>query len=107
MAKALKRITVNPDSELGLLIKDAAALNERVLVDTGEAVYAIRIDPEIGDEIGPSGAVTGRLPSAEQVARSEAGIRAAAGSWKDVEIEEFKAYIAERRRASNRPSVEL
>ena len=107
MARALKRITVDPDSELGLLIKDAAALDERVLVDTGEAVYTIRIEPEMVDEVGIAGDGTGRLPSPEQVARSREGIRAAAGSWKGVEVEEFKAYIAERRRTSNRPSVEL
>ena len=32
---------------------------------------------------------------------------AAAGSWKDVDVEAFKAYIAERRRASSRPRVDL
>jgi hypothetical protein len=32
---------------------------------------------------------------------------AAAGSWKDVDVEAFKAYIRERRDASSRPPVDL
>ena len=43
----------------------------------------------------------------EDVARSRDGIRQAAGSWKDIDTEGFKAYIAERRRTANRPSVKL
>lgn len=45
--------------------------------------------------------------SDERVARSIAGIRKAAGAWDDVDAEEFKAYIRDRRRTANRPSVEL
>ena len=47
-------------------------------------------------------------PSPEQVARSIAGIKAAAGGWKDlVDAEAFTAYIRQRRRTANRPSVRL
>jgi uncharacterized protein (DUF433 family) len=46
-------------------------------------------------------------PSPEDVARSRAGIREAAGSWKDIDTEAFKAYIAERRHTANRPSIKL
>jgi uncharacterized protein (DUF433 family) len=45
--------------------------------------------------------------SPEDVARSREGIRKAAGSWKDIDTEAFKAYIAERRHIANRPSVKL
>jgi uncharacterized protein (DUF433 family) len=48
-----------------------------------------------------------RAPSLEDVARSRAGIREAAGSWKDIDTEAFKAYIKERRQTANRPSVKL
>jgi uncharacterized protein (DUF433 family) len=46
-------------------------------------------------------------PSLEDVARSRKGIREAAGSWKDIDTEAFKAYIKDRRQAANRPSVKL
>jgi uncharacterized protein (DUF433 family) len=46
-------------------------------------------------------------PSPEDVARSREGIREAAGSWKDIDTEAFKAYLKERRQTANRPSVKL
>lgn len=49
---------------------------------------------------------TGR-PSEAELARSRAGIRESAGSWKDVDAEAMKAYVRERRTASTRPPVEL
>jgi hypothetical protein len=36
-------------------------------------------------------------PSPEEVARSREGILKAAGSWKDIDTEAFKAYINNRR----------
>jgi uncharacterized protein (DUF433 family) len=45
--------------------------------------------------------------SPKDVARSREGIREAAGSWKDINTEAFKAYIAQRRQTANRPSVKL
>ena len=50
---------------------------------------------------------TDTVPSPEDVARSREGIRLAAGSWKDIDTEGFKEYIAERRRTANRPSVKI
>ncbi len=47
------------------------------------------------------------VPSPEDIARSREGIREAAGSWKDIDTEAFKAYIKERRQTANRPSVKL
>jgi hypothetical protein len=49
----------------------------------------------------------GTMPSPEEVARSRDGIRKAAGSWKDIDTEAFKTYIADRRHTANRPSVKL
>jgi uncharacterized protein (DUF433 family) len=47
------------------------------------------------------------VPNPEDVARSREGIREAAGSWKDIDTEAFKAYIKDRRQTANRPSVKL
>lgn len=49
----------------------------------------------------------GRAPGARAVARSREGILRAAGSWKGVNAEAFKAYVYERRRASGRRPVRL
>ena len=47
-----------------------------------------------------------RPPTPEEVQRTLDGINRAAGAWKGlVDAEEFKAYIRERRRTKNRPSV--
>ncbi len=105
MTRAPKTITVSPDSELGLLLKDAAATGGPVLVDTGEAIYTLEIDPAAETTAAPQ--QSPRLPSPAEGARSREGIRNAAGSWKDVDREEFLAYIAERRGASGRPPVRL
>jgi uncharacterized protein (DUF433 family) len=48
-----------------------------------------------------------KAPSPEDVARSRAGIREAAGSWKNIDTAAFKAYIADRRHTANRPSLKL
>lgn len=51
---------------------------------------------------------TATRPSPDEVARSIEGIRQAIGGWKGlVDAEEFIAYIRERRRTANRPSVRL
>jgi len=48
-----------------------------------------------------------RRPSEAEAARSRAGIREAAGTWKDMDAEALKADVRERRAASTRPPVEL
>jgi hypothetical protein len=101
-----RMLKVAPDSELGSLLREAAATGQALLVDTGEAVYALNVFGDEDDET-PRVSRSDRYPSAEQVARSIAGIRKAAGSWKDVDIEAFTAYIRERRRTSSRPPVRL
>lgn len=99
MATERKSIQVNPESELGLVLKRAAAAGEPVLVDTGDALFELAVHP----------ATSGQTkPSPEQVARAVAGIRRASGGWKDlVDADAFTAYIYERRRIANRPPVKL
>ena len=46
-------------------------------------------------------------PASNEIERSIAGIRAAAGTWRDIDAEAFKSYVAERRRTSSRPPVGL
>jgi hypothetical protein len=48
-----------------------------------------------------------KTPSPEDVARSRDRILGAAGSWKGIDTEAFKAYIKDRRQTANRPSVKL
>ncbi|HMM41569.1 MAG TPA: hypothetical protein PKA95_06690, partial [Thermomicrobiales bacterium] len=44
MAAQPKPIKVDPDSELGLMLKRAAASGEPVLVETDDAVYELDVD---------------------------------------------------------------
>jgi hypothetical protein len=45
MEKAIRTISVTPDSELALLIKEAITAGGRVVVDTGEESYRVDISP--------------------------------------------------------------
>ena len=108
MYKEQKRIKVSPNSELGLLLKDAVTSSEPVLVDTGEAVYALSIDTASDEQTPAEGSIDRQALTPEEVARSQEGIRQAAGGWKgNVDADEFKAYLVKRRRTSSRPPVEL
>jgi hypothetical protein len=90
--------TVASDGETARLIKAAAASAEPIRVDTGEAVYRVAADAEVAEDLP--------VPSAEEVAASIAGIKAAAGSWVGlVDAEELKTYLRARRKTANRPSL--
>lgn len=103
MATERKSIRINPRSELGLVLKHAAEAGEPVLVETGDEVFELLVHPAARGQTPMKTA-----PSAEQVARSIAGIRRASGGWKDlVDADELTAYIYERRRTANRPPVKL
>ena len=95
---APRTIRVPPDSELSHLLHEAIESGELVTVDTGDAVY--RIGVESARRVDPT-----RRPAAEELERSRAGIREAAGSWREIDVEAFKAYVRERRRTANRPSA--
>lgn len=94
-----KRIKVSPRSRLVVALREAAGWRKPLLVDTGEAIYALSVDRLAN--VHPTLAQT-------EVARSREGILKAAGGWRGiVEAEGFKVYIRERRRTANRPSVRL
>jgi len=96
MAETLKRIPVSPDSELALELKTAKNQARPLAVDTGDTVYEVFISRTQPTTL-----------SDDAVARSIAGIKDAAGSWKDVDIEAFEAYRDERRKVHTRPPVRL
>lgn len=86
MAEVLRRIPVSPDSELARGLDAAREQGGSLSVDTGDAIYEVFVSHKQPATL-----------SDDTVARSIAGIREAAGSWKDVDIDAFQAYRAERR----------
>lgn len=89
-----KRIKVPEGSELARLLTEAETM-PILLEKDGELYRLDRMNKEA------------KAPSPEEVTRSREGIIKATGSWKDIDTEAFKAYIYERRRTANRPSVKL
>jgi len=74
MAEALKHIPVSPDSELARALDAAKSTGDPIAVDTGDIIYELfvsRTQPATPSDVG--------------IARSIAGIKEAAGSWKGVE----------------------
>jgi AbrB family looped-hinge helix DNA binding protein len=69
-----------------------------ILKEQGLSLEALIASERMGNE---------ETLSPDAVARSKDGILKAAGSWKDIDTEGFKAYIKERRQTANRPSVKL
>jgi hypothetical protein len=90
----VKKIIVPDGSSLAKLLTDAAA-RPILLEKNGELYRLERMEQE------------DKTLSPEEVTRSREGIREAAGSWKDIDTDAFKAYIAQRRHTANRPSVKL
>ena len=88
--------TYEADAELVALILTTVATGEPLRIIAGGKTYRVTATPDH----------RGR-PDAATVARSIEGIRAAAGTWSDLDVEEIKAYLAERRRQPGRPPVEL
>jgi hypothetical protein len=89
-----KKITVPEGSDLAKLLTDAGS--RPILLEKNGELYRLE-RMEDADTV----------PSPEVVARSRDGILQAAGSWKDIDTEGFKAYIKDRRQTANRPSVKL
>ena len=89
-----KTIKVTADSELGKLV-DAARRHPVLLENNGEVFLLERMEQE------------GSTPTSSDITKSKEGILQAAGSWKDIDTEAFKAYIKDRRQTANRPSVKL
>jgi hypothetical protein len=90
----VKKITVPEGSSLAKLLTDAA--DSPILLEKNGELYRLE---RMGNK--------DNTPSPEEVTRSRDGIRKAAGSWKNIDTEAFKAYIKDRRQTANRPSVKL
>lgn len=104
MSATVRTIRIPADSELSLVLRDAAETGRPVRVETGDVTYTIdvgRSSPTPGNDEPQLG------PDPDKVTRSIEGIKRAAGSWQDMDAEAFKAYIRERRRTSSRPLVNL
>jgi hypothetical protein len=89
-----KKITVSEGSDLAKLLTDAGS--SPILLEKNGELYRLE---RMADK--------DTVPSPEDVARSRDGILKAAGSWKDINTEAFKAYIKNRRQTANRPSIKL
>jgi hypothetical protein len=89
-----KEIKVTPASDLTQLLHDAAA--HPILLENNGELYRLE---RMGN--------TSTTPTPEEAARSRESILKAAGSWRGMDTEAFKAYVADRRRTTNRPAVKL
>jgi hypothetical protein len=83
-----KKITVTKGSSLDKLLTEAAV--RPILLEKNGEVFLLE---RMGNE---------EALSPDAVARSKDGILKAAGSWKGIDTEGFKAYIKERRQTANR-----
>lgn len=88
-------INVPADSDLAVSLKAATVRGSPLTVDLADGLYTVFIGRRI-----PRG-----VP-ADDAAAIQTAIRAASGSWKNLEAETFKAYLTERRHTASRPSVE-
>ena len=113
MAGEPKTIEVEPGSEVDRLLDEAAEAPLRLVRGQDEfglqsvsgnrrAILGEGMSSASEDDHKTIARLLEQPPSAEQVARSIEGLRRAAGSWKDIDAEAFKAYIRERRRTSSR-----
>jgi hypothetical protein len=89
-----KTIKVTAGSSLTKLLTEAA-VRPILLEKNGEVFLLERMEQE------------GNTLTSEEVTRSKDGILKAAGSWKGIDTEAFKAYIKGRRQTANRPSIKL
>jgi hypothetical protein len=99
------RIEVAPDSELALRLREAEREQAPLVVDTADAVYHLAVGR--GEPATRRRGPIRRRPSRAAATRSRDGTLKAAGTWKDLDVEAFTAYVAERRRTSSRPPVRL
>lgn len=96
MAERVNPIHLSPDCELAHAIEVASDTQYPIALDTGRSVYQLFVTR-----------AQAASPSAADIEQSIAGIRQAAGSWRDVDTDAFNAYREERRRLHTRPPAEL
>lgn len=101
----LKRMRINADSELAKLVRDASATGELVVIDTGEAEYAMRVEDRTA--AFRSGVGEGDKESIWADYDPEAALRnfdEVAGSWSDIDADELIANIYRWREEGSRPA---
>jgi len=91
VSDSIRTIHVEPNSDLGRILDEA----DDVAIELEKDGVRYRLDRVRASD----------RPSVEQIERSIAGIRRAAGAWRDINAEELKASIRERRKTANRDSV--
>ena len=99
-------IEVADVSDLAALV-DEVRRSQRptVLRQHGEDVAIL--SPARGTRRGTRRSSPLRGPTEAEVARSRAGILAAAGAWKDIDTETLKAELRRQRDVNTRPPVDL
>jgi len=98
MASEHPTIQISPESELSHVLRRAVAARSTVRVDAGDTQYELDVHPT---------RATAQTPDREQVARTIAGIRKAAGGWKHlVDAEQLTAELYERRRMTRRLPID-
>ena len=88
---AVKTIQIEPGSEIDRLL-DEAATGPINLERRGEQFRLNRVEYGTGD-----------IEAGYDAQRAIAGMRAAAGSWSDIDAEEIKAYLYRAREERTRP----
>lgn len=88
-------INVPADSDRAVSLKASMVSGEPLTVDLGDGLYTVFIGRRM-----PRG-----MP-ADDAAQTQAAIRAASGSWKNLDGETFKAHITERRHTASRSAWE-
>ena len=89
----------------GLVDEVRRSRRPRILRRDGEDVALLIPAPSHGARPARAGRL--RPPTAEDVARSRAGIEAAAGTWKDIDVEALSRELRRQRDITTRPPVEL
>ncbi len=92
MTETLHTIPVPPDSDLAHALKAASDAAESFIADTGTARYRVSVQ-------------RAEAPTADQIARTLAGMRRAAGAWAHHDGEALKAAVRARRRSGSQPSA--
>lgn len=89
MAGRPKPVRVTPGSEIDSLLRRAE--NGPLLLERDGELYRLEREPEdVWESYDPKAALK--------------GIRATAGTWKDIDAEAFKAYIYRAREEGTRPA---
>jgi hypothetical protein len=107
MASEARTIDVADVGDLGTLVEEVRrSRTPRILRQDGEDVAVLM---PLAPTTQHANARSARLrpPTAAEIARSQAGIRTAAGSWQDVDVKNLKEDLARQRAVVTRAPVEL